>query len=105
MRHGTKLTIELSAAWKAFGGARSTDGVRMCCRGCDLSLHRIQTYWTQVSSCYLWDVSRGMKLRPPLLSALASVVDQIAVVLAADKERKSVNEFQILIQIIQLLSY
>ena len=36
---------------------------------------------------------------------LASVVDQIAVVLAADKERKSVNELQILIQIIQLLSY
>ena len=46
-----------------------------------------------------------MKLRPSLLSTLASVVDQTAVVLAADKERKSVNELRVLIHIIQLLSY
>ena len=36
--------------------------------------------------------SRGLNLRPSLLSALAAVVDQIAVVLAADKERERVNE-------------
>ena len=48
----------------------------------------------------LWDVSRNMKLRPSLLSALTSVVDQVAVVLAADKERDCVNELGVLIQIL-----
>ena len=41
-----------------------------------------------------------MKLRPLLLSALASVVDQIAVVLATHKERERVNQLRVLVQII-----
>ena len=44
-----------------------------------------------------------MKLR--LLPASAFKVGQIDVVFAADKERESVNELRVLIQIIQLLSY
>ena len=40
-----------------------------------------------------------MNLRPSLLSALASVVDQISVVLVADKEQECVNELRVLIQI------
>ena len=100
MRHDTPLMIAFSAAWKSFWRRESTDEVRMCCRGCDMSFHRIQTYWTQVSYCCLWDVSRGIKLRPSLLSALASVVDHIFVVLAADKDWECVNELRVLIQII-----
>ena len=47
-----------------------------------------------------------MNLRPSLLSALASVVDQISVVLVADKEQEGVNELTVSIDTDNLtLSY
>ena len=47
-----------------------------------------------------------MNLRPSLLSALASVVDQIAAVLVADKEQEGVNELTVSIDTDNLtLSY
>ena len=39
------------------------------------------------------------------VSALASLVDQIAMVFAVEKEQESVNKLRVLMQIIKLLSF